>query len=127
MEIDHIAIWVQDLEKVREFYQRYFGMECNDKYTNPTKGFSSYFLSFADGARIEIMHRIDLKQDNDCSHAMGLTHIAISVGSKNKVVEVTNLIRRDGYKVIGEPRTTGDGYYESVIADPEGNRIEITE
>ena len=124
MRIEHIAIWVSDLETTREFYEKYFNVKSNVKYVNPVKGFSSYFLSFEDGARIEIMHKegLDVKKD-DC---LGLAHFAISLGSKERVDELTKQLRVDGFTVEGEPRTTGDGYYESVIKDPAGNLIELT-
>ncbi|MBO0341057.1 VOC family protein [Flagellimonas profundi] len=128
MKIEHIALWTSDLEKMKEFYLNFFELESNEKYYNPKKEFSSYFLSFKKGARIELMHRPDISDFMDNLDAkLGLTHFAISVGSKNKVDAITETIRKNGFKVIGEPRTTGDGYYESVIADPEGNLIEITE
>ena len=128
MKIEHIAIWVKDLESMRTFYMKYFNMVCNQKYINSKKEFSSYFLSFESGARIELMHRPDVLQNvNENSRMIGLTHLAISLGSKNKVDKFTEKIRTDGYQVIQKARTTGDGYYESVISDPEGNHIEITE
>ena len=128
MKIEHIAIWTSDLEKMKDFYLHFFELESNEKYYNPKKEFSSYFLSFEKGARIELMHRPDISEFMDNMDAqLGLTHFAISVGSKEKVDAFTETIRKNGFKVIGEPRTTGDGYYESVIADPEGNLIEITE
>ncbi|MER3317070.1 MAG: VOC family protein [Allomuricauda sp.] len=128
MKIEHIAIWTSDLEKMKDFYLNFFELESNEKYYNPKKKFSSYFLSFEKGARIELMHRPDISEFMDnMDGKLGLTHFAISVGSKEKVDALTETIRKNGFKVIGEPRTTGDGYYESVIADPEGNLIEITE
>lgn len=128
MRIDHIAIWVNDIEVIKDFYRKYFKMNCSAKYENPKKGFSSYFLSFENGARIEIMHRKDISaQTSEKGISNGLTHTAISVGSPSKVDELTELIRKNGFEIFGEPRTTGDGYYESVILDPEGNHIEITE
>ena len=128
MKIEHIAIWVKDLEDMRTFYMKYFNMVCNQKYINSKKEFSSYFLSFESGARIELMHRPDVLQNvNENSRMVGLTHLAISLGSKNKVAKFTQKIKTDGYQVIQKARTTGDGYYESVISDPEGNHIEITE
>lgn len=128
MRIDHIAIWTPDLERLRNFYQKYFELQCNDKYKNKSKGFSSYFLSFEKGARIEIMHRHNCKESNE-SQALnyGFTHMAFSIGGKNKVDCLTEKLRSDGFQVVGEPRTTGDGYYESVVLDPDGNQIEITE
>ena len=128
MKIEHIAIWTADLEGMKQFYLQFFDLKSNQKYYNPKKEFTSYFLSFGEGARIELMHRPDVSEFIKKSGAMlGLTHFAISVGSKEKVDALTESIRDNGYKVVGEPRTTGDGYYESVIADPEGNWIEITE
>ena len=127
MKIDHVAIWVKDLEKMKDFYISVFDMKCNTKYINPVKKFSSYFLSFDNGARIELMHKDDIDGENNRSTSYGITHLAISVGCKTKVDNLTNSIKEMGYKIVGEPRTTGDGYYESVILDPEGNQIEITE
>jgi len=128
MRIEHIAFWVNDLERMKNFYKEYFNMSCGEKYENTSKKFSSYFLSFESGAGIEIMHRPDIiEQVGGKGVTNGLTHLAISVGNKEKVDELTELIRSDGFEIIGEPRTTGDGYYESIIADPEGNHIEITE
>lgn len=129
MKIDHIAIWVKDLEVCREFYQKYFKMQSNEKYVNPKKKFSSYFLSFEEGdTRIEIMHNPKVtKALNTNEFQMGLTHFAFSAGGREKVDLLTEYLREDGYIVKGEPRVTGDGYYESVVLDPEGNAIEITE
>jgi len=128
MKIEHIAIWTLDLEKMKNFYLNFFDLKSNEKYYNPKKKFSSYFLAFENGARIELMHRPEIsKCIEKIDSKLGLTHFAISVGSKEKVDSLTELIRENGYNIIGEPRTTGDGYYESVISDPEGNLIEITE
>ncbi len=128
MRIEHLAIWTENLELVRDFYVTYFDMTCGEKYFNPIKGFSSYFLQFKDSAtRIELMHRPDILQHTGVKGQFnGLTHFAISVGSIEKVNQLTERLRNDGYTIHGEPRTTGDGYYESVILDPEGNLIEIT-
>ena len=128
MKIEHLAIWVSDLEQMRAFYERYFGATAGDLYHNPTKQFHSYFLSFQSGCRLELMHRPDIPNNiNDLQlQYKGLIHFAISVGSKEKVNALTETLRQAGFSVIGEPRTTGDGYYESVILDPENNRIEIT-
>ena len=127
MKIEHVAIWVKDLEGIRTFYERYFEAIAGEKYHNPKKNFTSYFLSFTSGSRLELMQQPDIiskfEKENEF---LGLTHLAISVGSKDKVNELTAQIKKDGYTIIGEPRTTGDGYYESVVLDPEGNRIEIT-
>ena len=127
MTIEHVAIWVKDLEIMRDFYVKYFGMTCNEKYVNNKNGFSSYFLAFEDGARLEIMHRKDISEKvGDIDNTFGLTHLAISLGNKARVDELTEKLDKDGYIVAGDPRTTGDGYYESVILDPEGNNIELT-
>ena len=113
---------------MRSFYLEHFDLRSNEKYFNPTKKFSSYFLSFDNGCRIELMHRPDLAELLSTSEeTLGLTHFAISLGSKEKVDILTESLRSRGHQILGEPRTTGDGYYESVIADPEGNRVELTE
>ena len=128
MKIDHIAFWVKDLEGMKNFYKQYFNMNCDEKYENKSKSFSSYFLSFGSGARIEIMHRPDISdQFGKKGVSNGLTHLAISVGNRAKVDELTDQMRKDGFEILGEPRLTGDGCYESIISDPEGNHIEITE
>ena len=127
MKIEHIAIWTTDLERLKDFYQTYFGAQANDKYVNPNKGFESYFLRFTSGARLELMSRPDVEANNAAPmHPVGLTHLAFSVGGKDRVDDLTEKLRQAGYSVISEARTTGDGYYESVIADPDGNLIEIT-
>jgi len=127
MKIEHIAIWVKDLEKSRAFYQKYFGAVSNEKYYNPVKNFQSYFLSFDNGCRLEIMTKPDIRETENSyeSQQYGIIHLAFSVDSKEKVDELTETLRKDGYTVAGESRTTGDGYYESVILDPENNIIEI--
>lgn len=128
MKIEHLAIWVADLERMKIFYEKYFQAKPGEKYHNPKKQFESYFLSFSDGPRLELMCRPDIKSvnKNNEQEFFGFAHIAISVGSKEKVNHLTEELRSNGIEVIGEPRTTGDGYYESVVLDPEGNRIEIT-
>jgi len=128
MKINHIAIWTNDLEKLRAFYQKYFEMKCGNKYVNVNKGFSSYFLSFENGPSIEIMTREDIENlAGENKQTVGFAHIAISVGEKALVDILTERLRLDGYRIKGNPRTTGDGFYESVILDPDGNHIEITE
>ncbi len=128
MKIEHISIWVNDMDLMKDFYVKYFGMNCSERYINTDKQFTSYFLSFMQGSRIEIMHRPDIDTVvNDRGKTMGLTHFAIPVGNKIKVDQLTNELRNNGYKIVGEPRTTGDGYYESVVLDPKDNNIEITE
>ena len=192
MKIEHVAIWVRDIDKVCEFYRKYFGGVVHPIYRNPTKQFTSRFITFDDGARLEIMHRPDicvernigtvtsLQSDThrsanekmraffrfltsavfhvkqlqteeaagnsftdisevqqvgsegantiakpDTQH-LGFTHLSFSVGSKEEVDRLTQQMSSDGISIVGQPRTTGDGYYESVVLDPEGNRIEIT-
>lgn len=128
MKIEHIAIWTRDLEKMRSFYINFFDLRSNELYINPKKNFSSYFLSFESGARIELMHKPEVGPTlgKDILRS-GLAHIAISVGSRERVDMLTEEIRNAGHEIVGEPRITGDGYYESVVSDPEGNLIEITE
>lgn len=128
MKIEHLAIWVHDLEKMKSFYEAYFGATANQKYENPTKHFESYFLSFTSGCRLELMRKTNLTdiKEKDPASFTGLAHFAFSVGSREQVDSLTEKLRQDGFQVIGEPRTTGDGYYESVILDPENNIIEIT-
>ncbi|UPH48014.1 VOC family protein [Listeria innocua] len=125
MKIEHVALWTKDLEKMKQFYVTYFGATANELYENKTKGFKSYFLSFESGARLEIMSRIDVAGKNT-GESLGWAHIAIATDSNEAVDELTEKIRQAGFSVAGEARTTGDGYYESVVLDPEGNRIEIT-
>ena len=127
MKIEHIAIWAKDLEKMKAFYVNTFGMTSNELYHNTTKNFKSYFLSSQSGGpRIELMTRPDIQDSRANSEIYGIAHLAFSVGSKEKVDEMTEKLRNSGHEILGEPRTTGDGYYESVIADPEGNKIELT-
>lgn len=127
MKIEHIAVWVKDLERTRAFYEKYFGAASNKKYNNPVKNFESYFLSFDNGSRLEIMTKPDLRESENSyeSQQFGIIHIAFSVEGKERVNELTETLRNDGYTIASEPRTTGDGYYESVILDPENNIIEI--
>ncbi|EAC4364438.1 glyoxalase/bleomycin resistance/extradiol dioxygenase family protein [Listeria monocytogenes] len=125
MKIEHVALWTTNLEQMKQFYVTYFGATANDLYENKKKGFTSYFLTFEDGARLEIMSRTDVT-GKTTGENLGWAHIAISTGTKEAVDELTEKLRQDGFAIAGEPRMTGDGYYESVVLDPEGNRIEIT-
>lgn len=129
MRIEHVALWTRDIESMRGFYETYFGAKSNEKYTNKAKGFESYFLRFDDGIRLELMRLNDGGGGSKDLVPLltGFAHIAFSVGSKERVIELTSRLERDGFIVAGQPRTTGDGYFESVILDPENNRIEITE
>lgn len=126
MKIEHIAMYVNHLEKAKDFYETYFEAKSSNKYINEKVGFSSYFLSFSDGARLELMNITEMEDGSKERNRTGLIHLAFSVGSKEKVDEITSNLRYAGYEVISGPRTTGDGYYESCILDGEGNQIEIT-
>ncbi len=127
MKITHIAIWTTDLEGMRNFYLHYFDASSSSGYYNHTKDFRSYFIYFNGDCSIELMQmpRIPKSRNILEKQYLGITHFAISVGSKLKVDKLTNKFKDDGFKVVSEPRTTGDGFYESVILDPEGNRVEI--
>ena len=126
MKIEHIAMYVNDLEAARTFFIKYFGAVSNSGYHNVNTGFSSYFLSFEDGARLEIMNRPQMADSAKEVDRTGFVHIAFSVGSAAEVDRMTAQFRADGFKVLSGPRTTGDGYYESCIVDLEGNQIELT-
>jgi len=127
MRIEHVAIWTRDLARCKHFYSAYFGASAGPNYVNPAKGFESCFLSFADGARLEAMTTTSLQlvESGPGAQRLGLAHLAISVGSERRVDELTLRLRNDGFAVVDGPRRTGDGYYESVVLDPDGNRIEI--
>ena len=126
MRIEHIAMYVKDLEAAKEFFIKYFNATSNERYHNKTTDFRSYFLNFDDGARLEIMNRPQMVDDEKNLNRRGYIHIAFSLGSKAAVDALTERIKNDGYDVISGPRTTGDGYYESCIVGIEGNQIEIT-
>ena len=128
MQIEHIALWTEDLERLVSFYEAYFGASVGEKYVNLAKGFESRFLSFDSGARLELMRTTALSplKHTPGAERMGLTHLAFAMGAAESVEALTGRLRRDGYRVLAEPRRTGDGYYESVVLDPDGNRIELT-
>lgn len=126
MRIEHVAIYVRNLEEVKNFFEEYFNAKSNNMYHNEKTNFRSYFLSFDDGTRLEIMNKPNVREIYEKSDYIGYAHIAFSVGSKEKVDELTKRLKLDGYEVLSGPRTTGDGYYESCILDIEGNQIEIT-
>jgi lactoylglutathione lyase len=128
MRIEHIAIWTHHLERLRQFYETYFDGQANAKYVNPRKQFESHFLTFADGARLELMQMPAVPPSkNDVEQQFtGYIHLAFSAGSREAVDALTERLERDGYRLLDGPRTTGDGYYESSVLDPDGNRIEIT-
>ena len=126
MKIEHIALYVNDLEETRKFFIKYLGAASNDGYHNPRTTFRSYFLSCEEGARLEIMNKPELSDLPKDLARTGYIHIAFSVGSKEKVDSLTAVLKADGYEVVSGPRTTGDGYYESCIVAVENNQIEIT-
>ncbi len=124
MNINHVAIWADNLELLRSFYTEYFGGCCGSRYHNPTKGFTSYIVAFDGGARLELMHKDGLSRPLE-PH-LGFAHISFSVGDKESVDSLTARLRRDDYAIVDGPRVTGDGFYESAVEDPEGNIVEIT-
>ena len=127
MKIEHVAMYVNDLDTAKDFFVSLLGGVSNQGYHNGKTGFRSYFISFEDGARLEIMSKPDMEDDPKTLNRTGYVHIAFSVGSREKVEELTEKVRSAGYEVISGPRTTGDGYYESCIVAIENNQIEITE
>lgn len=126
MRIEHIAMYVNDLDNAKQFFERYMGAVSNTMYHNKTTDFKSYFLTFDDGARLEIMNKPVMDDSEKSMNRTGFIHIAFSVGSKEKVDFLTEQLKKDGYTVVSGPRTTGDGYYESCIVAVEGNQIELT-
>jgi lactoylglutathione lyase len=132
MVIEHVGLWTDDLERLKSFYETYFEADAGEKYVNPRKQFESYFLTFASGARLELMRRPNLPNgvrnlhDSGDASRLGYAHLAFSVGSIQQVDDLTARLQAAGCPVLDGPRTTGDGYYESSVLDPDGNRIEIT-
>jgi lactoylglutathione lyase len=128
MKIEHLAIWVDDLELMKAFYLKYFDTTAGDKYTNQKNQYTAYFIYFGeDKTRLELMHKPGIASVAGArGFAKGIAHFTISVGGKEKVNELTEILRKEKYTIFSEPRTTGDGYYESVVLDPEGNYLEIS-
>ena len=126
MKIDHMAMYVTDIEHTKEFFVKFFEAKAGNKYYNQNTGFQSYFLTFEDGARLEIMTKPDLTDSGNLLDRYGYTHIAVSVGSREAVDELTARLNAGGYPTLSGPRVTGDGYYESSVLGFEGNIIEIT-
>ncbi len=126
MVIEHVAMYVNELEKARDFFVKYLNGKSNDGYHNEKTGFSSYFISFDDGARLELMNKPEMEDLEKPRNRTGYVHIAFSLGSKEKVDELTAILDQDGFEVVSGPRTTGDGYYESCVVVFEGNQIELT-
>ena len=128
MKIEHVAIWTGNLERLKRFYTKYFNCIAGNKYRNGSNDFESYFLSFDNSARLELMQMPSIPNNLNDSKMQyeGITHIAIAVGSKENVVEITEKLRSNEYTIVSEPQTTGDGYFESCVLDSDGNRVEIT-
>jgi len=125
VKIGHFAVYVRDVERARAFYEKYFGAKSNNQYHNPKTGLKTYFLTFECGGKLEIMSKPCLPGIGVDSEHLGYSHLAFSVGDKKSVDRLTDLMRNDGYTVFSEPRTTGDGYYESCVSDADGNLIEF--
>jgi lactoylglutathione lyase len=124
VRIEHVGLWVRDLDGVAAFYEKYFGARIGGLYQNPRKGFESRFLEFAGGARLEVMRRTDVTA-RGADDQLGLAHVALSVGDEAAVDGLAARFTADGRQPLDGPRRTGDGYYECVVRDPEGNRVEI--
>ena len=124
MRIEHVGLWVSDIDTVAAFYAKYFGARIGELYRNPRKGFESRFLAFSSGARLEIMKRTDVSEQ--VTHELlGFAHVALTVGDEAHVDALAARFAADGVPPDSGPRRTGDGYYECVVRDPEGNRVEI--
>lgn len=123
IRIEHIAMYVNDLESTKDFFVKFFKASSNNKYHNPKTGLQTYFLTFEDNAGLEIMTRPDVVSSEKPLMYTVHIHLAFSVGNKEKVDE----LKKAGYEILSGPRTTGDGYYERCVLGPEGNQIEITE
>jgi lactoylglutathione lyase len=122
--IEHVGVWVRDIDVVAAFYARHFGAKIGERYENPRKGFASRFLTFCDGARLELMTRVDVTERAPRVQ-LGLAHVAIAVPGEAGVDALAAQLRAAGVAVDDGPRRTGDGYYECVVRDSEGNRVEI--
>jgi len=127
MRIEHIAIWTRDLEGMRNFYTHYFDAISGSGYYNHSKEFRSYFLTFGGDCRIELMEMptVSGNKNDYRKHFTGIAHFAFKVGSRDRVDQITDTLKNDGFEIISQGRMTGDGYYESSVFDPEKNRIEI--
>ncbi len=130
MKLEHVAIWTVDIELMRAFYEKYFGGRSSPRYVNERKRFTSYFLTFPGGGRLELMHRPDIQRIPDSQASpefIGYAHLGVELGARAAVDALTKRLQGDGFPLLDGPRQTGDGYYESMVADPEGNRIVIAE
>ena len=126
VRIEHVAVYANNLESMRDFFVKYFGAESSSGYRNPVTGFRSFFLSFGEGARLEIMNSPKMEDAEKSLFRTGYAHIAVSVGSRERVDEISAELDRAGFRLLSGPRVTGDGYYESCFLGPENNLIEIT-
>jgi len=124
MRLEHVGLWVSNIDIVSAFYAKYFGARVGELYQNPRKGFESRFLEFDTGARLEIMRRTDVSQRAE-KELLGFAHVALVVGDDAKVDALAKRFVADEVTPDSGPRRTGDGYYECVVRDPEGNRVEI--
>jgi lactoylglutathione lyase len=123
--LEHVALWVRDVDRVAAFYASYFDARIGERYENPRKGFQSRFLAFASGARLEVMARTDIAS-RGAGESLGFAHVAIAIGDEAAVDALAVRCKAEGVPVLDGPRRTGDGYYECVVLDPEGNRVEVT-
>ena len=129
MTIDHVAIWTSDLERLKDYYTRYFGGKANEKYINSEKQFESYFISFDSGSRLELMKKSDIPEnlnDREEKQHQGIIHISFGMESMELVVEKSKELGENGFRILRGPRKTGDGYFEFETLDPDGNRIEVS-
>ena len=128
IRIEHVAVWTRDIERLRAFYETYLGGRAGTRYVNPGRKFTSYFITFSSGARLELMQIPTVIESRDDPRGLwtGYAHLAFSVGSEQEVDALTARLRAEGHPVLDGPRRTGDGYYESTVLDPDGNRVEIT-
>jgi len=126
MHIEHVAIWTRDPEQLKSFYETYFAVTAGARYASTKRPFESYFLNFASSARLELMRLPNLADADRSRSIVGLAHLALSTGSREAVDGLIRRLRADGYTIVDGPRVTGDGYYEAVVLDPDGNRVELT-
>jgi lactoylglutathione lyase len=129
MHIEHVAIWTRDLESLKSFYETYFQARAGERYVNPNNQFESYFLTFpSGGSRLELMRMptVPESRNDPLAQTLGYSHLAFALGSHEQVDILTARLGEDGFHIVSGPRRTGDGYYESCVLDPDGNRLEIT-
>ncbi|MFA6402772.1 MAG: VOC family protein [Salinivirgaceae bacterium] len=129
MTLEHVAIWTENLEKLKEYYTKYFGGISNEKYTNEKNEYQSYFITFKSGARLEIMTKPNIPDntnDTIIKQHKGIIHLAFGAGTKKEVEDKANELQTAGFKILSGPRFTGDGYFEFETLDPDNNRLEVT-